>query len=143
MEKRALRTRRRYKQMHLHPQPLPGLRSLQAALPLPTCTAQGRAQALSQLPGASGSGKPKGTEMEGQGQHRTNGVLRHSAHTPPHTLSLAFCSVLRRTMPGECGVQVSQEAPVSAMALDDTCSSLKTRDGQTEGERAANSTSQP
>lgn len=46
-------------------------------------------------------------------------------------------------MPGECRVQVSQEAPVSAMALDDTCSSLKTRDGQTKGERAANSTSQP
>lgn len=80
--------------------------------------------------------------MEGQGQHRTNGALRYSAHTLPHTLSLAFCSVLRGTMPGECGVQVGQEAPVSAMALDDTCASLKTRDGHTKIEQAANSTSQ-
>lgn len=59
MEKRALRTERRDKQMHYtHSQYL-----AHGPLPLPSCVAQGIAQALSQLQGASGSGKPKRTEV--------------------------------------------------------------------------------
>lgn len=34
-------------------------------------------------------------------------------------------------------VHISQEAPVSGMAFDDTGSSLKTRDGSIKGDRAA------
>lgn len=75
----------------------------------------------------------KGQRWGGQAQHRTKGALGHSAHSPPHTPSLASCSVLRRTTPSESGA--GQEAPVSAMALDDPRSSLETRDGHSTGEQ--------
>lgn len=126
MEKRALRTGRRYRQMHYthshylahSPCRLPSL--------CPAAWHRGmlRPSVSSRVPVAQES--QKGQRWGRTRQHRTNGVLRHSAHTPPHTLSLAFCSTPRRTMPGKCGVQVSQDTPVSAMALYDTCSSLKT-----------------
>lgn len=88
MEKRALRTGSRYRQMHYtrshylahSPCRLPSL-----------CPAAWHREVLrpsvsSRVPVAQES--QKGQRWGGQGQHRTNGVLRHSAHTPPHTLSL-------------------------------------------------------